>query len=305
MGDLKYVKPKVAEQILGVNRRTLQKWAESGAIQYIRPGGTGPWLYDVGSVRNSSSSSSFSSSSVSNATTGDVRSEPSQESLGASGGGGGGGETTAAASRNFPSEAQAAALRITAASARKEEEKRDYIYARVSTRRQSDDLKSQIATLQLRHPGCLVLSDCGSGLNFKRKGLKTLLELATKGRVRSVFVAHKDRLCRFAFDLVEHILKLNGATIVVDSYETDSASNPISPELELAEDVLAIVTVFGARLYGKRSAGGRQRRRDAIAALEAAEESENREGEEGGGGRRRRNGAGQTENGHREAETSD
>ena len=299
MNEPQYVKPKVAEQILGVNRRTLQKWAESGAIQYIRPGGTGPWLYDVGSIRN--------------ANTADVRPESSEESLGANGGEG-------ASNGNFPSEAQTTALRTAAASAiaggraaaRKEEEKRDYIYARVSTRKQSDDLKSQITTLQLRYPGSLVLSDCGSGLNFKRKGLKTLLELATKGRVRSVYIAHKDRLCRFAFDLVEHILKINGATIVVDSYETDSASssNPVSPELELAEDVLAIVTVFGARLYGKRSAGGRQRRRDATAALEASEEGENREGEgeedqkgEGGGGGG--NGADQTENGHREAETTD
>lgn len=298
MSAPQYVKPKVAEQILGVNRRTLQKWAESGAIQYIRPGGSGPWMYDVHSIRSSSS-------------TANVRPESSQESLGTNGGEG----TT---DGSWPTDSQAAALQSIAArtgggagtqpAEAKEDLRSDYIYARVSTRKQSDDLKSQITTLQSRHPGSLVLSDCASGLNFKRKGLKTLLELAIKRRVRTVYIAHKDRLCRFAFDLVEHILKLHGAKIVVDAYDTDTTtSTAISPELELAEDVLAVITVFGARLYGKRSAGGRQRRRDATAALEASEEAEKGEGvgEGAGAGGARESGGTEAEGDHRPAEASD
>lgn len=303
MSAPQYVKPKVAEQILGVNRRTLQKWAESGAIQYFRPGGSGPWMYDVHSIRSSSSS------------TANVRPEPGDERVGAAGAAG---AAAAAADGSWPTNTQAAALQNVAArtgggagtqpAKEKEDLRSDYIYARVSTRKQSDDLKSQITTLQSRHPGSLVLSDCASGLNFKRKGLKTLLELAIKRRVRTVYIAHKDRLCRFAFDLVEHILKLHGAEIVVDAYDTDPAdsatSKPISPELELAEDVLAVITVFGARLYGKRSAGGRQRRRDATAALEASEEAEKGEGDgetSGGGGE---SGRAEAQVGNRQAEAS-
>ena len=131
-------------------------------------------------------------------------------------------------------------------------EREDVVYARVSTRKQLDHLATQVAILQSKHPGCRVFKDCASGLNFKRKGLQALLQLAAQGRVRRVHVAYKDRLCRFAYDLLEFVLKQHGAEIVVD------ADDAHSPEQELADDVLSIITVFGARLYGKRS-GGRRR----------------------------------------------
>ena len=130
------------------------------------------------------------------------------------------------------------------------------IYARVSTRKQLNDLESQIRTLKAKYPDHAVFSDCGSGLNFKRKGLLSLLQLAFARRLRVVRVAHRDRLCRFAFDLLEHVFREHGADIVVEASDL-----PPSAERELAEDVLAVITVFGARLHGARSAGGRRRRR--------------------------------------------
>lgn len=203
----RFVKPGVAERQLGVDRRTLQKWAESGVLRSVQPGGPGrERLYDV---------AGFGVATSSAATT-----EPA---LGA-------GEGTAA-------------HRVV-----------DAVYARVSTRKQRDDLDTQLATLTRRHPDARVFSDVGSGLKFKRKGLLSLLELAFEGRLRSVHVAHKDRLCRFAFDLLEHVFRRHGAQVVVDAHGGDAAS----PELELAEDVLAVVTVFGARLYGRRSGGNRR-----------------------------------------------
>ena len=66
-------------------------------------------------------------------------------------------------------------------------------------------------------------------------------------------IAHKDRLCRFAYDLLETIFKTHGAEIVV---EADDAH---SPEHELAEDLVSIITVFGARLYGGRSSRKRRK----------------------------------------------
>ena len=128
----------------------------------------------------------------------------------------------------------------------------DAIYARVSTRKQLDSLKTQIQTLKVKYPDHTVFSDCASGLNFKRKGLLSLLQLAFEGRLRFVRIAHRDRLCRFAYDLIEHILRAHGSSITVEAQDS-----PPSSERELAEDVLAVITVFGARLYGSRS--GRRR----------------------------------------------
>jgi len=68
------------------------------------------------------------------------------------------------------------------------------IYARVSTRKQLDDLESQIGILKTKYPDHVIISDCASGLNFKRKGLLSLLQLAFARRLQVVRVAHGDRL---------------------------------------------------------------------------------------------------------------
>ncbi len=128
------------------------------------------------------------------------------------------------------------------------------IYARVSTRKQLDDLHTQVAVLSAKYPDHVVFTDCGSGLNFKRKGLLSLLQLAFEKRLQIVRVAHRDRLCRFAYDLVEHIFHKHGAEIHVEAHDL-----PASAERELAEDVLSVITVFGARLHGARSAGRRNK----------------------------------------------
>ena len=74
-------------------------------------------------------------------------------------------------------------------------------------------------------------------------------------------VAHRDRLCRFAFDLIEHIFRLNGTKIIV-FHSDDNTSSSISAAEELAQDILAINTVFICRMQGRRSAENRKRRRN-------------------------------------------
>jgi predicted site-specific integrase-resolvase len=144
------------------------------------------------------------------------------------------------------------------------------IYARVSTRKQAPDLKTQIEALKQKYPDHDVFSDVASGLNFKRKGLRSLLQLSFAGRLQVVRVAYKDRLCRFAYDLVEHVFSSHGTKI---SVETDDQH---APEEELAADVVSIITVFGARLYGARSGASRRRK-------QAAQDG-GATGREGGGG---------------------
>jgi putative resolvase len=131
------------------------------------------------------------------------------------------------------------------------------IYARVSTRKQLPYLETQIATLKAKYPDHVVFSDCASGLNFKRKGLLSLLQLAFDRCLQVVHIAYKDRLCRFAYELLEHIFKKHGVQIIV---ETDGHD---APERELADDVLSIITVFGARIHGKRSGLGRRQQQQA------------------------------------------
>jgi predicted site-specific integrase-resolvase len=95
--------------------------------------------------------------------------------------------------------------------------------------------------------GTEIITDIGSGLNFKRKGLKTILERAIAGDIKELVVAHKDRLCRFGFELLEFIIsKYSNGTIMVLDDKTSST------ETEFANDILQILTVFSARLNGRR-----------------------------------------------------
>lgn len=135
----------------------------------------------------------------------------------------------------------------TAESTGEESGRIEAIYARVSTRKQRDYLETQIQGLKSKYPSAVVFRDCASGLNFRRKGLLSLLQQVLEGRVRVVHLAYRDRLCRFAYDLLERIFKHFNTEITVEAHDAST------PENELAEDVLSIITVFSARMYGSRS----------------------------------------------------
>lgn len=129
-----------------------------------------------------------------------------------------------------------------------------YIYARVSSTKQRDDLKRQIECLKKAYPGYDVISDIGSGINFKRKGLCTLLDKVIDGMVKEVVVMYRDRLARFGIDLLEFFFKKKGVKFVVHSRDEET----IDDTQQLAEDLMAITTVFVAAHHGKRARKGRK-----------------------------------------------
>ena len=94
-------------------------------------------------------------------------------------------------------------------------DKAKIIYARVSSRNQKDDLSNQIRYLRERFPTHELVEDIGSGLNFKRKGFNSILERIMSGDVGEVVISHRDRLCRFGFEIVSRIAEQNGCKILV------------------------------------------------------------------------------------------
>jgi len=126
-------------------------------------------------------------------------------------------------------------------------EKVNVCYCRVSSNGQKDDLQRQINYMQEKYPGWTIYADIGSGLNWKRKGLKTILRRCMQGDLGKVAVAHKDRLARFGFELIEYVMAQCGVELLC---EGESAHK--SRETELVDDILSIVTVFSARIHGGR-----------------------------------------------------
>ena len=133
-------------------------------------------------------------------------------------------------------------------------QKKNFIYARVSTKKQVDDLSRQLEFLRRpEYADYGAITDIGSGINFKRKGLSTILVSCLQGNIGDVVVAHRDRLCRFGFDLIELLVTKSGGTVTV----LDSSDHKTC-EQELTDDLLSIIHVFSCRQMGKRSYASRK-----------------------------------------------
>ena len=125
-------------------------------------------------------------------------------------------------------------------------------YARVSTHAQKEDLKRQVQILEAfcakQGWSFEVIQDLGSGINYRKKGLIRLIKLITTHQVERLVLSHKDRLLRFGSELVLILCEMFGTEVIIINRSDDS-----SLEEDLAQDVLEIITVFSARLYGSRS----------------------------------------------------
>lgn len=126
-------------------------------------------------------------------------------------------------------------------------------YARVSSHDQKEDLARQVQVLELY---CAkagfnyeVIQDLGSGMNYYKKGLTKLLNMILEDKVKRLVLTHKDRLLRFGAELVFAICEAKNVEVVI----INKGDENVSFEEEPAKDVLEIITVFSARLYGSRS----------------------------------------------------
>ena len=125
-------------------------------------------------------------------------------------------------------------------------------YARVSSHDQKEDLNRQNQVLELycaqQGWSFRLISDLGSGMNYYKKGLKQLLNDILAGNIGRLVITHKDRLLRFGAELVFSLCEARQVEVVILNQGEDTTF-----EEDLAKDVLEIITVFSARLYGSRS----------------------------------------------------
>lgn len=125
-------------------------------------------------------------------------------------------------------------------------------YCRVSSSDQKEDLARQVEYVSTY---CVangyrfkIVSDVGSGLNYNKKGLKELIDAIQNHEVERIVVHYKDRLIRFGFELLEQMCAFHDVKIDIINQTEDKTY-----EQEMVEDVLSVITVFSARLYGSRS----------------------------------------------------
>ena len=123
-------------------------------------------------------------------------------------------------------------------------------YARVSSKKQLDDLERQVDNikeyLSNKYETFDIITDVGSAINYNKPGLLKLIEKINKKEVDLIVVLYKDRLLRFGFELVEYFAKLNNVSIeVLDKIDK-------TQDQELVEDLVQIITEFSCKIQGKR-----------------------------------------------------
>ena len=93
-----------------------------------------------------------------------------------------------------------------------------------------------------------IISDLGPGMNYQKRGLKKLIKKILDNEIGRLVLTHKDRLLRFGAELMFAICEAKQIEVTLINQRVEP-----SFEEELAQDVLEIITVFSARLYGSRS----------------------------------------------------
>lgn len=132
--------------------------------------------------------------------------------------------------------------------------KKNFIYARVSNTKQSEDLNQQIEIIKSY---CIsngihvdkVFKDIASGMNESRKEFNLMIDEIIKGNVENIFISFKDRLTRFGFEYFKNIFSKYGTNIVVlDEIEETNKTF----QIELTEDLISIIHHFSMKLYSNR-----------------------------------------------------
>lgn len=130
----------------------------------------------------------------------------------------------------------------------------NYIYARVSTPEQKNDLSRQVEIL---NNFCInngiqvddVFKDIASGISFdKRKEFFKLLDDVLNYKVAKVVITYKDRLSRVGFELFYHLFKKFGTEIVVAS---QVGSEKLDSE-EIFEEIVSLLHCYSMKMYSKR-----------------------------------------------------
>ncbi|EHO54187.1 IS607 family transposase [Lentilactobacillus kisonensis] len=127
--------------------------------------------------------------------------------------------------------------------------RQNVIYARVSVAAQKDDLQDQVEFLRqyVNAKGIIVdqvITDIGSGMNYKRKKWNRLLDEVMQSKINQIYIAYPDRFIRFGFDWFQQLCAKFGTEIVVVNNEH------FSPEAEVVQDLISIIQVFSSRVDG-------------------------------------------------------
>ena len=134
-------------------------------------------------------------------------------------------------------------------------ERKNIIYAKVSTYKQKVDLSNQVSQLidfcnknKIKYDK--VYQETASGINFDRKEFSDIINDVINKKINNIYITHKDRLSRLSFLTLENMFKQFGTNIIV----INEIDNDNSLDDDLYEELINIIHVFSTKMYSKRRA---------------------------------------------------
>jgi putative resolvase len=134
-------------------------------------------------------------------------------------------------------------------------ERKNIIYARVSTYKQKVDLSNQVLQLvdfcnknKIKYDK--VYQEIAPGIDFDRKEFSEIINNVINKKINNIYITHKDRLSRLSFLTLENMFKQFGTNIIVinDTIDDNSLDD------DLYEELINIIHVFSTKMYSKRRA---------------------------------------------------
>lgn len=134
------------------------------------------------------------------------------------------------------------------------EQRKNVIYARVSSTTQKDNLPRQIDRIKLfaSKNGYVideVYFEIASALNYNRKKYRKLYQEIEENKIDKIFIEYKDRLLRIGFEDIVELCKLHKTQVIVIDNSDDKDK---SKQQEITEDLISIIHHFSSKIYSSR-----------------------------------------------------
>jgi len=118
-------------------------------------------------------------------------------------------------------------------------------YCRVSNLGQKQELNKLVELMKIKYPDYEIIKDISSGINFRRKGLVKIIDMAINGDIDELVIASKDQLCRIGYELIELIIEKysNGKITILNTDEKEKNTDVVN-------ELIQIINVFSSRING-------------------------------------------------------
>lgn len=133
----------------------------------------------------------------------------------------------------------------------KKDNRKNILYARVSTYKQENDLDNQINQLikfcndnNIKYGD--IYKEISSGIDLNRKEFSKLLDDVIHYKIANIYITYKDRLTRLSFSTIETIFNKFGTKIIIINNTSSDNDN------EIFEELVSLIHLFSTTMYSNR-----------------------------------------------------